>query len=130
MYLVNSFISYADVGLFLLRLTIAFIFMYHALPKVEDPIGVAIKMGHKFKSPMVLIMGLIELLAGFSLILGVYTGFFSALLGMMMFAAIILKIFVWDVDFAEKDKTGWEFDLILLVACTMIFLSGPGLISV
>lgn len=71
---------------------------------------------------MVLILGLVEFLSSVGLIFGFYTQLNALLLAIVMVGAIWMKIMKWKVPFAAMDKTGWEFDLILLAANIAILL--------
>ncbi len=47
-----------------------------------------------------------------------------------MVGAIGMKMMKWGVPFGAMDKTGWEFDLILLAANIAIILGGDGSIGI
>ncbi len=111
--------QYNDIGLFVLRLTVAAIFAYHAVPKLKN------KMGSKF-----LLLGIAEGAAAAALAFGFYTQLAALLLAIVMVGAIWMKITKWRVPFAAMDKTGWEFDLILLAANIAILLGGGGTIEI
>lgn len=110
-----------NTGFFILRLAVAIIFIVHSLPKIKNAKGMAQMMGTS--ANMVLILGLVELLSSIGLILGVYTKLSALFLAIVMIGAIWFKSVKWKVPFAAMDKTGWEFDLILLAANITIFLS-------
>ncbi|MBI2889058.1 MAG: DoxX family protein [Candidatus Liptonbacteria bacterium] len=120
--------QYGDAGLFILRLGIAVIFFYHALPKLKNPKGMAQMVG--MPAGMVLMLGLVEFLAAAGLVLGVYIQLAALLLSVVMLGAIGMKTMQWHVPFAAMDKTGWEFDLILLAANLAILFGGGGTIGV
>ena len=120
--------QYNDLGLFVLRLVIAIIFVYHGLPKIKKSKMMASAMG---MSPLfVLGLGLVEVLASLGLLLGIYTQFAALLLAIIMIGAIYMKSMKWGVPFGAHDKTGWEFDLILLAANLLIILEGGGSIGI
>lgn len=116
-----------DISLFLLRLAIGSIFLYHAFPKLKNPGAMGQVMGISAMIPLVL--GSVELLSALAVIFGVYTEIGALLLGIVMVGAIGMKIMKWNIPFSATDKTGWEFDLILLVANVAILLSGGGSIG-
>ncbi len=120
--------QYNNVGLLVLRLAIAAIFIYHALPKLKNAKNMAQMMGTQ--AAMVFILGAVELLSSIGLILGFYTQLAALLLGVIMVGAIGMKTMKWGVPFAAMDKTGWEFDLILLAANIAILLGGGGTIGI
>jgi len=120
--------QYNDLGLFLLRLAIAVIFSYHSLPKIKKSRAMASAMG--WPPGAVLALGLVEVLSSLGLALGIYTQFAALLLAVIMIGAIYMKTMKWGVPFSAMDKTGWEFDLILLAGSIVILLGGGGSIGI
>ena len=120
--------EYNDIGLFLLRLAIAMIFIYHSLPKLKNAKGMGQGIG--MPAAMIWMLGAGELLSSLGMILGVYTQLAAVLLGIVMIGAIGMKMMKWGVPFAAMDKTGWEFDLILLAANGALLLGGGGSIGI
>lgn len=114
----------ANLGLFVLRLAVAIIFLYHGLPKLMK----AGMMGQMIGMPggMVFMLGIVESLSGLALILGIYMQVAAILLAIVMVGAISMKMMKWRVPFAAMDKTGWEFDFILLAANAAIFFTAGG----
>jgi len=121
--------QFADVGLYILRLIVGSIFIYHAVPKLRDSKGMAKMMGKGNAVPMIMALGLVELLSALGLILGLYTALSALLLSIVMLGAIMMKITKWQSPFSAMDKTGWEFDLILLAANIAILTTGGGSIA-
>ena len=114
--------QYNNIGLLVLRLAVAAIFIYHSLPKLKNAKGMAQVMGTS--AAMVFILGAVEFLSSIGLILGFYTPIAALLLAIVMVGAIYMKIMKWGAPFSAMDKNGWEFDLILLAANIAILLSG------
>lgn len=112
--------QYNNIGLLVLRLAVAIIFIYHAMPKLKNAKGMAAMVG--MPAGMVFMLGMIELVASVGLIVGIYTQLSALLLAIIMVGAIGMKMMKWHVPFAAMDKTGWEFDLILLAANIAILL--------
>ncbi|MDO8486225.1 MAG: DoxX family protein [Candidatus Staskawiczbacteria bacterium] len=121
-------IQYNNIGLFILRLAVAAIFIYHSLPKLKNAKAMAQAIGMSTNS--IFVLGLVELLASIGLILGFYTQLSALLLAIVMAGAIWFKTMKWKVPFAAMDKTGWEFDLILLAANIVILFGGGGSIGI
>ena len=119
----------ADTGLYILRLIVGLIFIYHAVPKLRDSKGMAKMMGKENAVPMIMALGLVELLSALGLILGLYIALSAILLSIVMVGAITMKITKWQSPFSAMDKTGWEFDLILLGANIAILTTGGGSIA-
>lgn len=123
----TQLLQYNDVGLFLLRSAIAVIFIYHGIPKISKSQMMAQGLG--VSSMMVMVLGLVEVLSSIGLLLGFYTQLSALLLALIMIGAIKMKSLKWDVPFSAMDKTGWEFDLILFIACVSILLGGGGSVA-
>lgn len=119
-----------DIGLFLLRLAIAVIFIYHAIPKLKNPKGMAAMMGKPQMGGMILLLGSVELVSSIFMIFGVSLQLAALALSIVMLGAIYMKRMKWGVPFFAMDKTGWEFDFILLAANLLLVLGGGGGIGV
>jgi putative oxidoreductase len=120
-------IHYSDISFLALRLVVAGIFIYHALPKLKGSTMMAQAMG--MPAVMIFMLGGIELLSSLGLIFGIFIQLAAFLLVMVMVGAIYFKIIKWHVPFGAMDKTGWEFDLILLAANIIIMVNGGGSIG-
>jgi len=114
-------------GLLTLRISLGVIFAYHAIPKLKMPGAMAKGIG--WLSGFVIILGLVEFFSSLAVILGVYTEVGAFFLGVVMLGALYYKIFKWKIPFYVMDKTGWEFDLILLGAAIALLFIGAGLYS-
>lgn len=79
---------------------------------------------------MMKILSIVESLAGLAILVGYFTQLAAAVVGVVMFGALYFKIFVWRTPFTAMDKTGWEFDFLILAASVALFLMGPGAVSV
>lgn len=120
--------QYNNIGLLVLRLAVAIIFIYHAMPKLKNAKGMAQMVG--MPAGMIFMLGGVEFLSSIGLVLGTYTQLAALLLAIVMVGAIGMKIMKWHVPFAAMDKTGWEFDLILLAANIVILVNGGGAIGI
>lgn len=117
--------QFSDIGFLVLRLAVAAIFIYHSIPKLKNAKGMAQMMGAP--AGAVFILGAVEFLSSLGLVLGIYTQLAALLLAIVMLGALVMKIMKWNAPFSAMDKTGWEFDLILLAANISILVSGGGL---
>ena len=121
-------LQYNNVGLFILRLVIGIIFLYHALPKLKNTKAMAQGMG--WPSGMIFLLGTVELLSSLGLMFGIYRQLAALLLCFVMIGAIKMKTMKWHVPFMGMTNTGWEFDLILLASNIAILLTGGGSIGI
>ena len=124
----DQLIQYDNIGFLILRLVVAAIFIYHALPKLKNTKAMAQMMGTS--TNMVIALGLVEFLSSVGLIIGFYIQLSALLLAFVMIGALWMKIKKWHVPFSAMDKTGWEFDLILLAANIAILYSAGGIIGI
>ena len=120
--------QYSDIGLLLVRIGLAVIFIYHAIPKVKNSKGMAQMVG--MPVGMVLMLGMLELLASLGLIVGLYVQLSALILAVIMLGAIGMKMMKWHVPFAAVDKTGWELDFILFASSIALILAGGGSIGI
>ena len=114
-------------GLLVLRVFLGIVFVYHGMPKLMMSEKMAKGMG--WSNGSVVLLGLVELLSGLALILGFYAEIGALLVGIIMLGALWHKMFKWNIPFFAMDKTGWEFDFILLGAAVAILFLGAGAIS-
>lgn len=120
--------QFNDIAFLILRLVIAAIFIYHALPKLKNSGGMSQMMG--MPAGMIFMLGMVELVSSLGMIFGFYIQIAAFLLAMVMVGAIYFKMVKWRVPFAAMDKTGWEFDLILLAANIFILVNGGSVIGI
>lgn len=123
-----SLTQYTDVALFIVRLAMGIIFVFHALPKLKDSNSMGKMVG--MPGGMVLMLGIVEFLSGLGMVLGMYIQISALLLAVVMVGAIYMKVIKWHIPFAAMDKTGWEFDLILLAVAIFILVNGGGAIAI
>lgn len=120
--------QYGDFSSLLLRLVIAAIFIYHALPKLTSPRAMA--GGISWPKEAVLTLGIVEFASSLCMIFGVYVRVAALLLSVVMVGAIYMKTMKWRVPFSTMSQTGWEFDLILLASNLLILVNGGGALAI
>ena len=120
--------QYSDIAFLILRLVIAVIFIYHALPKLKNASGMSQMMG--MPAGMIFMLGLVEFASSLGMIFGFYIQIAAFLLAMVMVGAIYFKTAKWHIPFGAMDKTGLEFDLILLAANIILLVNGGGAIGI
>lgn len=117
--------GYGDVGLFILRLALGIIFLYHGFGKW--PMW---KKGAQMPMlGMMRLLAIVEPLAGLALIFGIFTQLSALVIGIIMLGALWFKISAWKTPFSAMDKMGWEFDLINLAGALAILALGAGNIA-
>lgn len=126
--MLTGLLEYNDLGLLLLRIAIAIIFLYHGLPKLTKSKEMSSMIG--MPAGMIFTLGIVETLSALGIALGIYTQLAALLLAIVMIGAIGMKMMKWNVPFAAMDKTGWEFDFILLFASIAILLGGRGSLGI
>lgn len=118
------FYDYVDWGLLVLRIALGAIFIVHGLPKLKNPAGIAGAIGAP--AGMGLALGLAETLGGLSVLLGLLTQLGALAIMVVMLGALHFKINRWNSPFTAMDKTGWEFDLLILASAALLLFSGAG----
>lgn len=113
-----------DFGLYLLRLGVGTIFLYHAWGKLIKSKKVAKML--KWSPISIQVLGLAELFAALMLIIGVYVQFGAAILTGIMIGAIYYHVYHWQTPFSSTKGKGFELDLLLLCSSLAILLSGGG----
>lgn len=126
--MLEQLLDYNDVGLFILRLSLAIIFFYHGWPKMTNAVSMASMIG--MSSVMVFTLGLVEAVSAVAMVIGFYTQVAALLMAVIMVGATYYKMAKWQMPFAAMDKTGWEFDLILFGGAVAILLGGGGSIGI
>ncbi len=120
-----SLYGYGDWGLLVLRLAVAAIFLVHGKAKFAYW-----KPGAQTQMPgMMKFLSIAETAGGLAMLFGFLSQLAAVGLGIVMLGAIKMKIFNWQLPFADTAKNGWEFDIIILAACITLFFFGPGALS-
>jgi putative oxidoreductase len=132
--MIFEFADGLEWGLLALRIAVGVIFIVHGWPKITGARGMAAAMGGGEAKPVMVgmftIQGLVEAVGGVLLILGVLTQLVAVAFAIIMIGAIVLKITQWKTGFMSQQTTGWEFDLVLLAANILLFLTGPGELAI
>lgn len=127
-------VEQTEWGLLALRIAVGVIFIVHGWPKITGARGMAAMMGGGEAKPVLVgmftIQGLVEAGGGILLTLGVLTQLVALAFMIIMVGAIFLKNTRWKTGFMSQQTTGWEFDLVLLAASLLLFLTGPGPIAI
>lgn len=116
---------YAELGTAFFRVVVGTVFMMHAIPKIRDPESTK-EFFHSVGLPrsmylVYLAIG-IEMVAGATLALGLYTRLSALALTVFMMVASYVAVYEMEKEF----EGGYEVDLLLLAASFMYYLNGAG----
>ena len=109
-----------------MRVAVGVIFIVHGFGKFGNPGfgGWISSMG--IPAEMQIPIALAEFIPGILLLIGVLTRISASLLSIVMLGAIFLVKGATDLT----GERGYEFDLILLAACLVLIVAGPGKVSI
>lgn len=111
----------ADLGMFLIRLGLAAVFIVHGwmkLGSMDATIGFFATLG--LPAMLAWAVALVEFVGGIAMLLGAYTCVAGGLLAVVMLGAIIV------VKGQMGFVGGYEFDLTLMLAALGVAFAGPG----
>ncbi|MEK9147316.1 MAG: DoxX family protein [Patescibacteria group bacterium] len=112
-----------DLAMFIIRFVLGIVFIVHGFQKLQNikgTIGMMSGMGFPMASVFVPILSLVEFVGGILVLIGLYTGWASLLLAIVMVGAILM------VKMKKGFVNGWEFDLSLLAMALAVFFTGSG----
>lgn len=110
-----------------IRASIGAIFIFHSIKKF-DPAWQSWLTNNGLPAELQLPIALTEFLGGIFLITGVLSRITGGIFSIILIGAIF-KIKGIE-KFSGGQFTGWEFDLVMLAACLMIIITGPGKASI
>jgi len=113
-----------NLALFTLRAVLSLIFLSSGWAHVRAPE----QRGESIGVPATVAWGLgvVEILAGVSLLVGVFVRAGALLVMLVMLGAIYKKIFVWKSGFFGENGGGWYYDLLYLSAAFVALATGGG----
>jgi putative oxidoreductase len=115
---------FTDLGLLLLRLMVALIFLTsgwsHVTRAEERSKSIGMSKG------FTVFLGLAELAGGLGVAVGALTQLGAAGLILVMLGAIQKKIFVWHTGFWGTNTYGWHYELMLIVMILVILFTDGG----
>jgi putative oxidoreductase len=117
-------LHFSDVGLLLLRLMVAVVFLDSGRSHLKNPAEASKGIGAS--TGFAVFLGSAEVLGGLGVALGVLTQLAAIGLILLMLGAIQKKVFLWKIGFWGGRAYGWHYDLMLLVMNLVIVLTGGG----
>jgi putative oxidoreductase len=109
-----------------MRATIGVIFIVHGAGKFNEGFAGFLTGVLGLPVEMQIPIALAEMVPGILLLIGIFTRMSASLLSIVMLGAIF---YVKQAGSLTGER-GFEFDLILLAACLVVIVAGPGRVSV
>ena len=116
--------QFTDLGILLLRLMVAIIFIASGWSHVTKSAERAKSIG--MSPAFTKFLGIAELAGGLGVAVGVLTQPAAIGLILVMLGAIQKKIFVWHTGFWGEKSSGWHYDLMLVVMNLVILFTNGG----
>jgi len=115
---------FIDLGLLLLRLMVALVFVTSGYSHLKDPTARAKSIG--MPKPFTIFLGIAEVSGGLCVAFGILTQLAAFGLILIMFGAIQKKIFVWHTGFWGEKSSGWHYDLMIVLMNLVIAFTNGG----
>ena len=113
-----------QVALLALRALAGLVFVWSGFTHAREPEGSSKDLG--LPKGFVLVLGIVEFLAGLGIAGGLLTRLSCIGLMIVMLGAIHRKAFVWHSGFWGKGSQGWHYDLLLFLISLTIFATNGG----
>jgi putative oxidoreductase len=115
---------FTDLGLLLLRLMVALVFVTSGYSHLKNPAARAksIEMSKAFT----IFLGIAELAGGLGVAFGVLTQLAAFGLILIMFGAIYKKMFAWHTGFWGEKASGWHYELMFILMNLLIAFTNGG----
>lgn len=117
-------LRFANLGLLLLRLMVATVFLASGVNHLKDPAERAKSIG--MTRGFTIFLGTSEVLGSLGMALGILIQLAAIGLMLVMLGAIQKKVFVWKTGFWGQHNNGWNYELMLLVMNFVILVTGGG----
>src|SRR5437879_7952621 len=119
-----ALLHFSDVGLLLLRLMVAVVFLDSGWNHLKNPAERSKSIGAS--TGFTVFLGVAEVLGSLGVAFGVLTQLAAIGLILLMLGAIQKKIFVWKIGFWGGRGYGWRDELMVLVRSLVILVIGGG----
>jgi putative oxidoreductase len=117
--------QFTDLGLLLLRLMVAMVFVTSGWSHVTKPEERSKSIG--MSKGFTIFLGAAEVAGGLGVAFGVLTQLAAVGLILVMLGAIQKKILVWHTGFWGDKTYGWHYDLMIVVMnLVIVFTNGGG----
>lgn len=116
--------QFTDIGLLLLRLMVAIVFVPSGWGNLTDPQGRSKSIG--MSKAFTIFLGVAEVAGGLGIAFGVLTQLAAIGLILVMMGAIWKKMFVWHTGFWGDKGSGWHYDLMFIVMNLVIVFTNGG----
>ena len=115
---------FTDLGLLLLRLMVALVFVNSGYNHLSDPETRSKSIG--MSKGFTIFLGIAEISGALGVGFGVLTQFAAFGLILLMMGAIQKKIFSWHTGFWGEKTYGWHYDLMFIVMNLVIIFTDGG----
>ena len=116
--------QFADLGLLLLRLMVALVFITSGWSHATQPDERSKSIG--MSKGFTIFLGVAEVAGALGVAFGVFTQLAALGLILIMLGAIQKKIFVWHTGFWGEKTYGWHYDLMFVVMNLAILFTDGG----
>ncbi len=115
---------FTDLGLLLMRLMVALIFLASGYRHLKDPAARAKDIG--MSKAFTIFLGTAEVSGALGVAFGVLTQLAAFGLILLMLGAIQKKIFAWHTGFWGEKGSGWHYDLMIIIMNLVIITTNGG----
>jgi putative oxidoreductase len=115
---------FTDLGLLLMRLMVALIFLASGYRHLKDPAARAKDIG--MSKAFTIFLGTAEVSGALGVAFGVLTQLAAFGLILLMLGAIQKKIFAWHTGFWGEKGSGWHYDLMIVIMNLVIITTNGG----
>jgi putative oxidoreductase len=115
---------FTDLGILLLRLMVALVFVTSGYSHLKDPEARAKSIG--MSQGFTVFLGIAEVAGGLGVGAGVLTQLAATGLIFIMMGAIQKKIFVWHTGFWGEKASGWHYELMFILMNLVILFTNGG----